>query len=59
MSNEPLRKTVKVRIQRRVQRELKRIADERHLAVSDIAREAFREYLSRSNHTTTQEGKAA
>jgi hypothetical protein len=48
MSTERLTAEVKTRVPRKVKKRLEALAAERHLGVSDIAREAFRSFLERN-----------
>lgn len=49
MSTERLKEQVKVRVPRDVKRGLELIAANRHLEMSDIAREAFRQFLAKND----------
>ncbi len=48
MGTEVLEKEVKVRVPKEIKRALSKLADERHLDLSDIAREAFRDFLAKN-----------
>lgn len=54
MSTEKLEGQIKTRVPAEVKRELEDIAQNRHLDLSDIVREAFREYLEKHKAGTSQ-----
>lgn len=47
MGTEKLEESVKTRVERPIKRGFEKLAKLRHADVSDLAREAFREYLAR------------
>lgn len=59
MSNEKLTHTVRSRIPRKMRRQLQRVADARHLELSDIVREALRTYLGSQNFSPMPDQKKA
>ena len=48
MSKERLTEDIKIRVPPAVKATIARVADGRHLAISDIVREALREYVDRN-----------
>jgi predicted transcriptional regulator len=49
MSTQKLTSDIKVRVPTSVRKAFEEVAKSRHLELSDIAREAFREFLARQN----------
>lgn len=49
---------IKTRVPKLVKRKLKAVADARHLDLSDIAREAYREFLAKPENATLLQEKA-
>lgn len=54
MGTEPLNATVKCRVPGPIKEALDKIAADRHLDLSDITREALREYVSRKGETASK-----
>lgn len=57
MSTERLNADVRTRVSPTVKAEFERIAEDRHLDVADIVREALREYLARHPHPQNEKAE--
>ncbi len=57
MAQQPLNDVLKLRAPKALRIHLQRIADRRYLTVSDIAREALRDYVARQLATSGKKGE--